>query len=278
LFSFIEKPVKKNKKKTYLALQMKNITIASYNVNGIRAAMRKGFLTWLQHVSPDIICIQETKANQDQVETKAIEASGYPYHYWFSAQKKGYSGVAIFCKEKPKQITYGTGISYMDFEGRNIRVDFDTFSVMSLYLPSGTNEARLDFKLQYMADFQSYINTLKKDIPNLVVCGDYNICHQAIDIHDPIRNAKVSGFLPIERTWISNFIDSGFVDSFRYLNPQPHQYTWWSYRANSRANNKGWRIDYNMVAKPLQENIKRAVILSQAYHSDHCPHLVELEF
>lgn len=256
---------------------MKKITIAAYNVNGIRAAMRKGFLIWLQQVSPDIICIQETKAHKNQVETKAIEAAGYPYHYWFSAQKKGYSGVAIFCKQKPKQITYGTGIDYMDFEGRNLRVDFDAFSVMSLYLPSGTNEARLDFKLKYMADFQSYINTLKKDIPNLIICGDYNICHQAIDIHDPIRNAKVSGFLPIERAWISNFIDSGFVDSFRYLNPEPHQYTWWSYRANARTNNKGWRIDYNMVAEPLQENIKRSVILSQAYHSDHCPHLVELE-
>ncbi len=257
---------------------MKTIRIASYNVNGIRAAMRKGFLQWLQQLNPDVICIQETKALKEQVETEAIEQAGYPYHYWFSAQKKGYSGVAVFCKEKPKHIEYGTGISYMDFEGRNLRVDYDDFSVMSLYLPSGTNLNRLELKLQYMADFQDYINELKKDIPNLIICGDYNICHQAIDIHDPVRNAKVSGFLPVERNWLDDFINSGFIDSFRYLNPEPHHYTWWSYRANARANNKGWRIDYNMVAQSLQENIKRAVILPQAYHSDHCPHVVELEF
>ena len=252
--------------------------IISYNVNGIRAAMRKGFLEWLQAANPDVICIQETKANEDQVEVAEIEAAGYPYHYWFSAQKKGYSGVAIFSKIEPKHVEYGTGIEYMDFEGRNIRLDFDNVSVMSLYLPSGTNLDRLEHKLTYMADFQDYINNLKKEIPNLVICGDYNICHEAIDIHDPVRNATVSGFLPVEREWIDRFIKSGFIDSFRHFNKEPHNYTWWSYRANSRANNKGWRIDYNMVAQPLQDNLKRAVILPEAEHSDHCPHLVELSF
>ncbi|MEZ4874404.1 MAG: exodeoxyribonuclease III [Flavobacteriaceae bacterium] len=252
--------------------------IISYNVNGIRAAMRKGFLEWLQAANPDVICIQETKATQDQVEVAEIEAAGYPYHYWFSAQKKGYSGVAIFSKTKPNHVEYGTGIPYMDFEGRNLRLDFDKFSVMSLYLPSGTNLDRLDHKLTYMADFQSYVNQLKKDFPNLVICGDYNICHEAIDIHDPVRNANVSGFLPVERQWLDGFIKNGFIDSFRHFNKEPHHYTWWSYRANARANNKGWRIDYNMVAKPLQENLKRAVILPEAEHSDHCPHLVELKF
>lgn len=252
--------------------------IISYNVNGIRAAMRKGFLEWLQAANPDVICIQETKANEDQVEVAEIEAAGYPYHYWFSAQKKGYSGVAIFSKTKPNHIEYGTGIEYMDFEGRNIRLDFDNVSVMSLYLPSGTNLDRLEHKLTYMADFQTYINNLKREIPNLVICGDYNICHEAIDIHDPVRNATVSGFLPVEREWIDGFIKSGFIDSFRHFNKEPHNYTWWSYRANSRANNKGWRIDYNMVAQPLQDNLKRAVILPEAEHSDHCPHLVELQF
>ena len=252
--------------------------IISYNVNGIRAAMRKGFLEWLQAANPDVICIQETKANEDQVEVAEIEAAGYSYHYWFSAQKKGYSGVAIFSKIKPKHVEYGTGIEYMDFEGRNIRLDFDNVSVMSLYLPSGTNLDRLEHKLTYMADFQDYINNLKKEIPNLVICVDYNICPEAIDIHDPIRNATVSGFLPVEREWIDGFIKSGFIDSFRHFNKEPHNYTWWSYRANSRANNKGWRIDYNMVAQPLQDNLKRAVILPEAEHSDHCPHLVELSF
>ena len=252
--------------------------IISYNVNGIRAAMRKGLLEWLQSANPDVFCVQETKANKDQVEVEAIEAAGYPYHYWFSADKKGYSGVAIFCKTEPSHVEYGTGIDYMDFEGRNIRVDYDEVSVMSLYLPSGTNLDRLEHKLTYMADFQNYVNQLKKEKPNLVICGDYNICHEAIDIHDPVRNKNVSGFLPVEREWIGNFMESGFIDSFRHFNMEPHNYTWWSYRANSRSNNKGWRIDYNMVAAPLKDNLKRAVILPDAMHSDHCPHLVELEF
>ncbi|MDG2052249.1 MAG: exodeoxyribonuclease III [Flavobacteriaceae bacterium] len=252
--------------------------IISYNVNGIRAAMKKGFAEWLQQANPDVICLQEIKALEEQVDIEAIENAGYPYHYWFSAQKKGYSGVAIFCKEKPNYIEYGTGIESMDFEGRNLRVDYNELSIMSLYLPSGTNSARLEFKLNFMAEFQKYVNELKKDIPNLVICGDYNICHKAIDIHNPIANKNSSGFLPIEREWIGNFINSGFIDSFRYLNKESHHYTWWSYRANSRANNKGWRIDYHMVSKPLQENIKRAVILPNAKHSDHCPLLVELNF
>ena len=249
--------------------------------------MKKGFIDWLQQANPDVICLQETKAMEEQVDVSAIVAAGYPYHYWYSAQKKGYSGVAIFSKKKPNHIEYGTGIESMDFEGRNLRIDFEGVSIMSLYLPSGTNIARLDFKLKYMAAFQDYVNNLKKELPNLVICGDYNICHEAIDIHNPVSNKNSSGFLPIERKWIGEFMDSGFIDSFRHLNKEPHNYTWWSYRANSRANNKGWRIDYNMVSKPLQENIKRAitppciimrfaVILPEAHHSDHCPHMVEL--
>lgn len=251
--------------------------IISYNVNGIRAAVNKGFLDWLKTAQPDVICLQEIKAMKQQLDLSIFEEAGYPYHYWYSAEKKGYSGVAILSKVTPKKVVYGTGIDYMDKEGRNLRVDFDNFSVMSLYLPSGTNIARLDHKLTYMADFQTYINALKKEIPNLIICGDYNICHKAIDIHDPIRNAKVSGFLPVEREWIGNFIDSGFIDSFRHFNKEPHHYSWWSYRANARANNKGWRIDYNMVAEPLKEKLKRAVILPEAKHSDHCPILVEIE-
>ncbi len=251
--------------------------IISYNVNGIRAALKKGFIDWLKSADPDVVLIQETKATPDQVDTQLFEEAGY-YHYWFSAQKKGYSGVAILSKEKPNHIEYGTGIESMDFEGRNIRVDFDTVSVMSMYLPSGSNAARLDHKLEYMDLLQTYINDLKKEIPNLVIGGDYNICHEAIDIHDPVRNKNVSGFLPVEREWISNFMDSGFIDSFRHLNKEPDQYTWWSYRANARANNKGWRIDYNMVSKPLEQNISRAIILKDAMHSDHCPHMVELKF
>ncbi|WP_338732571.1 exodeoxyribonuclease III [Mangrovimonas cancribranchiae] len=251
--------------------------IISYNVNGIRAAIRKGFADWLKTANPDVICIQETKALKEQVDVVVLEEAGYKYHYWFSAEKKGYSGVAIFCKEEPNHVEYGTGIQSMDTEGRNLRVDFDDISIMSLYLPSGTNIARLEHKLDYMAMFQEYVNTLKQDYPNLVICGDYNICHEAIDIHDPVRNKNTSGFLPVEREWIGNFIDSGFIDSFRFFNKEPHHYSWWSYRANARANNKGWRIDYAMVANPLQEKLKRGVILPEAKHSDHCPIMVELE-
>lgn len=250
--------------------------IVSYNVNGIRAALKKGFLDWLVAANPDVICLQEIKAQEDQLDLSLFEAAGYPYNYWFSAQKKGYSGVAILSKRKPKNIVFGTGIESMDFEGRNIRADFSDVSVMSLYLPSGTNIQRLEHKFEYMDLFKSYIDELKKEIPNLIICGDYNICHEAIDIHDPVRNKNVSGFLPEERAWMSNFLKSGFVDAFRHLNKAPHQYSWWSYRANARANNKGWRLDYTLVSTPLKENIKRAVILSEAVHSDHCPVLLEL--
>jgi exodeoxyribonuclease-3 len=250
--------------------------IISYNVNGIRAALKKGFLDWLEVAKPDVICIQETKAHKDQLDLSEFENAGYPYHYWFSAQKKGYSSVAVLCKEKPKHVEYGTGIETMDFEGRNLRVDFEAVSVMSMYLPSGTNLDRLNFKLNYMDEFQEYINNLKQEIPNLVICGDYNICHEEIDIHNP-KMKGVSGFLPEERTWISNFINSGFVDSFRSLNQEVEAYSWWSYRANARANNKGWRLDYAMVSLPLEEKISRAYILPEAKHSDHCPIVLELD-
>jgi len=239
--------------------------------------MRKGLVNWLKSAGPDVFLVQETKAEPSQVDLAPFEEAGYPYHYWFSAEKKGYSGVAIFSRVEPDHIEYGTGIDYMDKEGRNIRADFKGVSLMSLYLPSGTNIERLDHKLTYMADFLEYVSRLKNDHPNLVIGGDYNICHQEIDIHDPVRNKNVSGFLPVEREWLGNFIESGFIDSFRYFNKEPHNYTWWSYRANARANNKGWRIDYNMVARPLESKMKRAVILPDAYHSDHCPHLLELD-
>ncbi|WP_298547319.1 exodeoxyribonuclease III [uncultured Aquimarina sp.] len=251
--------------------------IISYNVNGIRAALKKGFIEWLQQADPDVICLQEIKANKEQLELDVFAKAGYKYNYWYSAQKKGYSGVAVLSKTAPDHIEYGTGIDYMDQEGRNLRVDFNGVSIMSLYLPSGSNIERVEHKLKFMDDFQEYINELKKSHPNLVILGDYNICHEAIDIHDPVRNKNVSGFLPVEREWIGNFIESGFIDSFRHFNSEPHNYSWWSYRANARANNKGWRLDYGMVAKPLQDKLKRAVILSDAKHSDHCPIMVELK-
>lgn len=251
--------------------------IISYNVNGIRAALKKGFIDWLKVAEPDVICIQETKAQKDQVDTDAFTKAGYPYQYWYSAQKKGYSGVAIFCKKEPNHVEYGTGIETMDFEGRNVRVDYDECSIMSMYLPSGTNFDRLEFKLNYMDEIQEYMNELRKKIPNVIVCGDYNICHEEIDIHNP-KMKGVSGFLPEEREWIGKFIDSGFIDSYRFKNPDKQEYSWWSYRANARANNKGWRLDYAMVSEPLKNMIDSAYILTQAKHSDHCPIVLELNF
>ncbi len=250
--------------------------IITYNVNGIRAAIRKGLLDWLKAANPDVLLLQETKAHKEQLDIDLFKETGY-HDYWFSAQKKGYSGVAILSKKEPDNIVPGTGIDYMDHEGRNIRADFGDLSIMSMYLPSGTNIDRLEHKLRYMADFQEYAEELRKTRPNLIVSGDYNICHEPIDIHDPVRLKNVSGFLPVEREWLSGFINSGFTDSFRHLNPDVEQYSWWSYRANARANNKGWRLDYNMVSEPLKDKIKRAVILPEAKHSDHCPALLELD-
>lgn len=251
--------------------------IISYNVNGIRAAIKKGFIDWLDKTNADVVCLQEIKATPEQFDQEPFENLGYKFNSWFPAVKKGYSGVAILSKIEPKNVTFGTGIDYMDFEGRNIRADFEDFSVMSMYLPSGTNIKRLDHKLQYMADFQEYINDLKQELPNLVICGDYNICHEEIDIHDPVRLKNTSGFLPVEREWLGNFIKSGFVDSFRHFNSEAGNYSWWSYRAGARGNNKGWRIDYHLVSEPLRERLKRAVILPEAQHSDHCPVFLEIE-
>jgi len=253
------------------------LKIISYNVNGIRAAINKGFIDWLHETNVDVICIQEIKANKEQVQTNLLEKIGY-HNYWFSAQKKGYSGVAIFSRIKPKKVIYGTKINHIDFEGRVIQADYDDFSVISLYLPSGTNIDRLEYKFKFMKDFQKYIDDLKTKYPKLVICGDYNICHKEIDIHDPVRNKNVSGFLPEERRWLDKFINSGFIDSFRHLNLEPHNYSWWSYRANSRSNNKGWRIDYALVTESLKKNIKNSFILNSVKHSDHCPVGIELNF
>ena len=253
--------------------------IITYNVNGIRAALNKGFQDWLKAVNPDIICLQEIKAEKEQLDVSLFENLGYTYHYWYSAQKKGYSGVAILSKIKPNQITYGCGIKAYDDEARILRADFGDISVISVYHPSGSSgDERQAFKMKWLDDFLKFTKKLKKERPKLVICGDYNICHKAIDIHNPKSNANTSGFLPEERSWFDEFVASGFVDTFRYFNQEPHQYSWWSYRANARAKNLGWRIDYNMVTENLQDRLKRAQILPDAMHSDHCPVLLEIDF
>ena len=250
-------------------------TIITYNVNGIRAALKKDLDQWLSASKADIVCLQEIKAKPEQFDETVFNDLGYRC-YINSAEKPGYSGVAILSKITPKHIEYGCGIEKIDFEGRVIRIDFENYSVMSVYFPSGSNSARQGFKMEFLALFYVYITKLKKIIPNLIISGDYNICHQAIDIHNPKVNKNSSGFLPEEREWVSQFIDSGFIDSFRHFNKDPHHYSWWSYRANSRAKNLGWRIDYNMISAPLLPKLKRSQILPAARHSDHCPVLVEL--
>lgn len=250
--------------------------IITYNVNGIRSAIDKGFLIWLKAANPDVLCLQEVKANQDQVDLSVFEELGYK-SYWFSAQKKGYSGVAIFTKIQPKHVEFGCGIEKYDFEGRAIRIDFEDVSVLNVYMPSGSSgEERQLFKYGWMDDFYLYTENLIKQIPNLIIVGDYNICHQPIDIHNPKSNAKSSGFLPEEREWLNKFIELGLIDTFRFFNNEPHQYTWWSYRAGARKKNLGWRIDYQMSTKSLESRLKRAMILSDAIHSDHCPVFLEI--
>ncbi|MAZ55647.1 MAG: exodeoxyribonuclease III [Flavobacteriales bacterium] len=249
--------------------------IISYNINGIRAALRKGFIGWLKEESPDVICLQEIKANVDQFDITEFEKIGY-YCYWFSAQKKGYSGVAILSKVKPNNIVYGCGMHEFDSEGRVIKAEFDKISIFCCYFPSGSSgELRQAFKMKFLDFFYNFIKSEKKNT-HILACGDYNICHKSIDIHDPIRNKYSSGFLEEERNWVDSFINLGFIDTFREINTQPHQYSWWSYRANARANNKGWRIDYHMLSNSLKHKIKDAKILSNIHHSDHCPILLEL--
>ena len=250
--------------------------VISYNVNGIRAAIKKGFVEWLSENPADIICLQETKATKEDVDTSEIEKLGYT-SYWFSAQKKGYSGVAIFTKIKPDNVVCGTGIEQSDFEGRVIQADFGPITIVNAYFPSGTSgDERQNYKYQWLSEFEQYLAALRKKRPQLIVVGDYNIAHREIDIHDPKGNKKSSGFLPEERAWLSALLESGFTDSFRQVNTAPDQYSWWSYRANSRANNKGWRLDYALVSKPLDTQILNAQILSAAVHSDHCPVTVEI--
>ena len=250
--------------------------ILTYNVNGIRSAISKGFVDWLKATNADMICLQEVKAEIDQIDRTIFEDLGY-HLYWFSAQKKGYSGVAIFTKILPKHIEYGCGIETYDFEGRIIRADFEDFSLMSVYMPSGSSgDARQDFKMQFLDDFHGYINDLVKTVPNLIIAGDYNICHQPIDIHNPKSNANSSGFLPGEREWLAKFLDNGFVDIFRHFNPEPHHYTWWSFRGGARQKNLGWRIDYQCASHSLKDRLQKSFILPEAKHSDHCPVLIEI--
>lgn len=252
--------------------------IISYNVNGIRAAMKKGFMDWLATNPADIVCIQETKAEKDNVDHARFRDLGYE-DFWYSAEKKGYSGVAVFTKIKPDLVQMGNGYMQSDSEGRVIRVDFGDITLINAYFPSGTTgDLRQTYKYVWLDELFEYAQILRQTRPKLIICGDYNIAHKPIDIHDPKGNKNSSGFLPEERAWMDKFLESGFIDSFRYINQEPHHYSWWSQRFPSvRANNKGWRIDYINVSENLKDSILHAAIYPDVKHSDHCPVYLELD-
>ncbi len=253
--------------------------IISYNVNGIRAAINKGFIEWLKTDPADIICLQETKAMKDNVDYTKIEALGFET-FWFSAQKKGYSGVAIFTKIKPSNVEYGHANEQSDFEGRVIRADFGDITLINAYYPSGTSgDERQTYKYKWLDEFFAYVQELRKKRKKLIVVGDYNIAHKEVDIHDPKGNKNSSGFLPEERAWMDKFLQNDWVDTFRALNPDAKgAYSWWSQRFPSvRLQNKGWRIDYICITANLKPQLKDARIYPDVKHSDHCPIYVEIK-
>ena len=253
------------------------LKIISYNVNGIRAAIKKGLVEFIAQNDYDIICIQETKARPEQVDMTPFEELGYQ-HFWENAEKKGYSGVLTLTKQQPDLVVNGMTIEEYDNEGRMIRTDFGDLTLLNCYFPSGTRGgARQDFKYKFLDDIFDWIQELKKEREKIILVGDYNIAHNEIDIHNPKGNKKTSGFLPEEREWMTKWFESGFTDAFRHTNPEKVEYSWWSYRFNARKNNKGWRIDYQSVSDNLKGKINSAYHMGDAVHSDHCPVFMEID-
>lgn len=255
----------------------KLIKIYSWNVNGIRAIHKKGFLEWLDEDRPEILCIQETKANLDQLPKKLVDFDGYK-SYFNSAERKGYSGVGIYSSIKPTKIENGFGIKKFDTEGRVQIADYDDFVLFNIYFPNGKmSDDRLKYKLDFYDAFLEHANNLRDEGRNIVICGDVNTAHKEIDLAHPKENSKISGFLPVERAWIDKFLDNGYVDTFRMFNNEPENYTWWSYRTKARDRNVGWRLDYFFVNEEFKNNIKDSYILSDVMGSDHCPIGIEIE-
>jgi exodeoxyribonuclease III len=250
--------------------------ILSYNVNGIRSAINKSLLDFIEKGGFDIVCVQETKAMQEQVDTEGFEQLGY-HHHWFSAEKKGYSGVATFSKIKPDNVVAGMGHALYDSEGRILRTDFGDWTLLNCYFPSGTSgDERQGVKMDFLKDINTWVAELRKERPKLIIVGDYNIAHTELDIHNPKGNQKTSGFLPEERAWLTEWFGNGFTDAFRAQNPSLQEYSWWSARFNSRAQNKGWRIDYQSVTNNMSDKITYCRQLTDIVHSDHCPVLMEI--
>lgn len=251
--------------------------IISYNVNGLRSAFNKGLIEWLLNEDFDIICIQETKAQPDQVDLSPLKQAGY-HDYWHSAQKKGYSGVLTLSKIEADLLIAGCGNPQYDTEGRILRTDFGDWTLLNCYFPSGTTgEVRQDFKYLFLDDFFSWVQELREKRPRLLVAGDFNIAHTELDIHDPKGNKNSSGFLPEEREWMTKFFNHGFTDPFRKVHPTLVEYSWWSFRANARAKNKGWRIDYIAVTDNLADKVIELRHLTEVVHSDHCPVYLEID-
>jgi len=245
--------------------------LISWNVNGIRAADRKGLFDWFKKESPDVLCLQEIKAQPEQVPPHLRNIPGYNV-YWNPAERKGYSGVVTFSREKSVDTKKGFGIDRFDSEGRTLICEFPSFVLFNIYFPNGKkNKERLDYKLDFYDTFLAFADNLKAEGKNIIVCGDFNTAHKELDLARPKENEKISGFLPIERAWIDKFIEHGYIDTFRYFNKQPNQYSWWDLKTKARQRNVGWRIDYFFVNNEFVPKVKKAFIMHDVMGSDHCP-------
>ena len=257
---------------------MKKISALLWNVNGIRAVYKKGFLDWFLEEKPDILCLQETKATEKQLPSVLRNIEGYNA-YFSSAERKGYSGVALYTKLEPISVEYGFGIEKFDHEGRTLIIEFENFTIFNIYFPNGkASKERLQYKMEFYDAFLEYVEELRRKGKRIIVCGDVNTAHKEIDLARPKPNEKISGFLPEERAWIDKFLSHGYADTFRMFNKEPNHYTWWDYKTKSRERNVGWRIDYFFISENLKTNLKAAYILSDVIGSDHCPIGIDLVF
>jgi exodeoxyribonuclease-3 len=255
---------------------MKTIKLYSWNVNGIRAVDRKGAMGWFFEEKPSILCLQETKANEEQVPSSLRDIDGY-HTYFTSAERKGYSGVALYTTLEPKSVQHGFGVDEFDREGRTIIAQYESFTLFNIYFPNGkASGERLNYKMAFYDAFLEYINQRRDDGENIIVCGDVNTAHKEIDLSRPKENRKVSGFLPEERAWIDKLLEHGYIDTFREFNTEPEHYTWWDMKSRARERNKGWRIDYFFISQSLRSRLKNAFILSDIMGSDHCPIGIEI--
>jgi len=255
---------------------MKKTTICSWNVNGIRAVYAKGFLDWLREEKPDILCIQETKATEEQLPDELKEVKGY-HTFFASAERKGYSGVGQYSRLEPENVRNGFGIPRFDSEGRILISDYGRFVLFNIYFPNGKqSKERLRYKMDFYNAFLEHADALRKKGKGIIACGDFNTAHKEIDLARPKENSKVSGFLPEERAWLDKFVDHGYVDTFRMFNTKPEQYTWWDVKTKSRERNVGWRIDYFFVSEDLREKVRSSYMLTDVMGSDHCPICIEL--